>query len=73
MIYPEQLKIDVGRAVGGDFIRVTHLPTNISKTQLPPLNDKCEYFKAKLITEIENELINKGLTEYICENKKGIR
>ena len=54
MIYPEQLKIDVGRAVGGDFIRVTHLPTNISKTQLPPLNDKCEYFKAKLITEIEN-------------------
>jgi hypothetical protein len=70
MIYPEQLKIDTGRTVGGDFIRVIHLPTNITKTQAPPINNNHEFYIKKLILEIENDLIEKGLIEYISENTR---
>lgn len=66
MIYPEQLKIDTGRSVGGDFIRVTHLPTNITITQNPPLINNHDFYKNKLISEIEKVLVDRGPTEYIC-------
>src|SRR5258705_13859188 len=37
MLKPEDIEIQVGRAVGGDFMKVVHKPTGISRSQGPPL------------------------------------
>lgn len=31
---PQEIQVDVGRATGGDFIRVLHLPSRITRTAL---------------------------------------
>ncbi|MFO1004253.1 MAG: hypothetical protein U0936_28370 [Planctomycetaceae bacterium] len=31
---PEEIQVDVGRATGGDFIRVLHLPSGVARTAL---------------------------------------
>jgi hypothetical protein len=31
---PQEIQVDVGRATGGDFIRVLHLPSGITRTAL---------------------------------------
>ena len=37
MFRDEDIRIDIGRAEGGSFMRVVHVPTGISRTQMPPL------------------------------------
>ncbi|MDR3404099.1 MAG: hypothetical protein P4L99_16500 [Chthoniobacter sp.] len=64
MVKQEDIIIDIGRAVGGDFIRVTHQPTGIFRTQGPPLLEPGKA-RDKMLREIEAELIERGLTQHI--------
>ena len=67
MLRDEDIQIEIGRAVGGSFVRVVHLPTGISRAQMPPLGSgkQQQEVQARLLREIEDELRTKGLTEYI--------
>jgi hypothetical protein len=67
MLRVNDIVVHVGRAVGGDFIEIEHLPTGIKRHQLPPLGnaDTQKRIKARFLAEIEAELIAKGLTQYI--------
>lgn len=67
MLKPEDLRIDIGRAVGGDFMNITHLPTGISRGKGPPLGsgEAVRQFKRHALQEIEMELRDKGLTQYL--------
>ncbi len=70
MLKAEEIRIDVGRAraTGGDFIgdfmRVIHLPTGISRSKGPPLGRESE-FRRQALREIEAELQEKGMTQYL--------
>ena len=67
MLHDRQIEITLGKAVGGDFIRITHMPTGISRGYGPPLatGKKMYEIKKKMMKEIEEELEAKGLSEYI--------
>jgi hypothetical protein len=67
MLRVNDIVVHVGRAVGGDFMEVEHVPTGIKRHQLPPLGtvDTQKRIKAGFLAEIEAELIAKGLTQYI--------
>ena len=55
------------RAAGGSFMRIVHVPTGISRMQMPPLGDAArqQAIKDRFLQEIENELKEKGMTQYI--------
>jgi len=57
----------VGRAVGGDFMEIEHVPTGIKRHHPPPLGGPAvqKEAKARLLREIEADLVAKGLTQYI--------
>ena len=58
--------IDVGRSMGGDFLRVTHIPTGISRYHGSPLRGlNREELVRGWLNEIEAELLERGLTEHI--------
>jgi hypothetical protein len=63
MLKAEEIEIQIGRAVGGDYIRVTHLPTGISRGKGPPLGNP-EKARRGLLRELEVELLQRGLTQY---------
>jgi hypothetical protein len=69
MLKPEDVEVQVGRAVGGDFMKVVHKPTGISRSQGPPLK-KPGKAQHEMIREIERELIAQGLTQHIVLRKK---
>ena len=69
MLKPEDIEIHVGRAEGGDFMKVVHKPTGISRSQGPPLK-KPGKVQHEMIREIERELMAHGLTQYIVSRKK---
>lgn len=69
MLFVEQIRIDVGRAEGGDYMRVVHTPTGIERAYGPPLGNKFSQLKKKFLQEIEDELLEKGLTEYTWQDK----
>lgn len=69
MIIPEDIEIQVGRGVGGDFMRVLHRPTGICRGAGPPL-PKPGKAKYEMLREIETELIRKGLTQHIIADKR---
>jgi len=67
MLRDEDIRIDIGRAEGGSFMRVVHVPTGVSRTRLPPIGTGKQQHetRARLLSEIEDELRTKGLTQYI--------
>ena len=66
MLHDQHIQIDIGRADGGDFVRVTHIPTGIFRLERPLLGTgkQCHQKKQRMLEEIEEELLSKGLTEY---------
>ena len=64
MLKLEDIEIQMGRGVGGDFMWVVHKPTGIRRGQGPPL-PKPGKAKHEMLREIEAELIQKGLTQHI--------
>ena len=69
MIKSEDIEIETGRGVGGDYMRVVHKPTGISRGKGPPL-PKPGKARHEMIREIEAELIEKGLTQYLLPDRK---
>ena len=69
MIAENDLRIDTGRAEGGTFVRIVHVPTGISRVQMPPLGGgKAQrQTRARLLREIEQELRARGLLEFLLE------
>jgi hypothetical protein len=69
MIKPQDIEIQVGRAVGGDFMTVMHKPTGIRRGAGPPL-PKLGKAQHEMIREIEAELIQKGLTQHLLPDRR---
>lgn len=65
MLRDDELRIDVGRCIGGSFIRVTHVPTGLTRRKGPLDGEPSHSIKKRFLKEIEQELITKGLTQYI--------
>lgn len=67
MLKDEDIIISRGRAVGGDFMTITHLPTGICRGKGPPLGSgkAVHDFTRQARHEIEAELNSKGLTQYL--------
>ena len=67
MLREDEIRIDTGLAShGGDFIRIEHLPTGIERWDPGPLaNVDRHQLVQKWLAEIEAELKEKGLTEFI--------
>ena len=72
MLHDQHIRIDQGRAVGGDFMRITHVPTGISRLEKPPLGTGKEAHdkKQRMLNEIEEELKSRGMIEYIWNPQK---
>jgi hypothetical protein len=69
VIKPEDIEIQVGRGVGGDFMWVVHKPTGIRRGKGPPL-PKPGKAQHEMIREIEAELVEKGMTQYVLPERK---
>ena len=69
MLKPQDIEIQVGRAVGGDFMKIVHKPTGICRDKGPPL-PKLEKAQREMLREIEVELIQKGLTQHILPDRR---
>ena len=69
MLKLEDIEVQVGRAVGGDFMSVVHKPTGIRRGVGPPL-PKPGKAKHEMLREIEAELIQKGLTQHILPDRR---
>lgn len=71
MLRASDMIVRVGRAVGGDFMEIEHVPTGIKRHRTPPLGgtEVQRETKARFLREIETELIAKGLTQYIDYEK----
>lgn len=67
MLREEEIRIDTGRAGDGyDFIRFVHVPTGIQRFHPGPLRDVNRHqLIERWLQEIEEELKEKGMTEYI--------
>lgn len=69
MLKPEDIEIQIARCTGGkNSMLITHKPTGIRRGHGPPLPKpgKAQY---DMLREIEAELIQKGLTQYILPDK----
>lgn len=70
MLKTEDIEIQTGRAVGGSFLRVVHLPTGIFRDKGPPLGSRPVHaLSRELLREIEAELVERGLTQHIVSDK----
>jgi hypothetical protein len=69
LLKPQDIEIQVGRAVGGDFMKIVHKPTGICRDKGPPLL-KLEKAQREMLREIEVELIQKGLTQHILPDRR---
>ena len=71
MLRTNDIIVSVGRAVGGDFMEIEHVPSGIKRQQSPPLGtpEVQKETKARFLREIEAELVAKGLTQYIDDEK----
>jgi hypothetical protein len=67
MLREEDIRIDVGRAShGGDFMRLTHVPTGLFRLHPGPLADVNRHeLTQKWLAEIERELQEHGLSRRI--------
>ena len=71
MLYNEHIITSTGRAEGGDFMSIKHVPTGIVRICHPPLGTgKIRYDKKqKMLLEIEKEISEMGLDQYIWNKK----
>lgn len=69
---PRDVEIQTGRGAGGDFMWVIHKPTGIKRGKGPPL-PKPGNARLDLLGEIEAELVEKGLRQYILPQPIGRR
>jgi len=67
----QDIIVRAGRAVGGDFMEVEHVPTGIKRHHPPPLGGHAvqKEARARFLREIEAELAAKGLTQYVDNDK----
>lgn len=74
MLHDQHLEIARGRAVGGDFMKITHNPTGISRSYGPPLGTakNVHDIKKSLLQQIEEEIAMKGLFQYIWTREEKI-
>ncbi len=68
MLRSQDIEAQIGRTVGGDFIKAVHTPTGISRVKGPPL-PKSARAKQEMLDEIEFELIQKGLVQHILSDR----
>ena len=65
MFRQEEIEQDVGRCVGGTFLRVTHIPTGISRTKGPLGGEKVWAVRSRFLREIEQELVERELFQHV--------
>lgn len=67
MLREEDLRLDIGRAShGGDFLRLTHMPTGVSRSHPGPLRGLDQHALVQSwLGEIEAELRSKGQPQHI--------
>lgn len=72
MLPEESVQLEIGRAShGGDFLRLLHLPTGLSRHHPGPLRGiNRSKLVQSLLSEIEAELVAKGLHQYIVHDSK---
>jgi hypothetical protein len=70
MLRTGDITVSVGRAVGGDFMEIEHVPTGIKRHHPPPLGgpEVQREVRARFLREIEAEIIAKGLTQYVDDD-----
>ena len=70
MLRTGDIIVSVGRAVGGDFMEIEHVPSGIRRHHPPPLGgpEVQKVVRARFLREIETELIAKGLTQYVDDD-----
>jgi hypothetical protein len=72
MLRGEDIRMERGRAShGGDFLRLTHVPSGISRSHPGPLGagNKQHLLISSWLFEIEAELLARGLTQYIFPDR----
>ena len=67
MLRQEEIRIEIGRITGGSFIRVKHVPTGRSRFQGPLGGQLPEDVRKRLLEELEAELRDAGLTQYLID------
>jgi hypothetical protein len=61
MLRDEDIRIDVGRSIDGDFIRVVHIPSGIKRHHPGPLTDlNRNELLERWRYEIEEELLSRS-------------
>ncbi len=65
MLKEEDIRIRVGRCAGGTFLELVHVPTGISRSKGPLRGVSHDQLVSAWRTEIETELIERGLTQFI--------
>ncbi len=58
---PKDIQVDVGRTSGGDFIRVTHIPSGVARTALRKQRSEIE-----LLDEVLCVLYTKNPQDHKC-------
>lgn len=69
MLKPEHIRVDTGRCDGGSVVRVTHLPTGISRTRAPLRGSSPREVTQHFLREIEAELVDRGLADYVVSDQ----
>jgi len=65
MLRQDDVVMELGRCVSGSYIRVTHLPTGISRYKGPFDGESSQSISERFLRDIEQELIASGLLQYI--------
>jgi hypothetical protein len=66
MLRDLDIKVEVGRISGGSFVRVIHLPTGRRRMVGPIGGQPPAVVATRLRSEIEAELREVGLTQYLA-------
>ena len=71
MLPDDDIRIDIGQGSVGAFMRMVHVPTGIERMHPGPLrNVNQNVLKLQWRSEIEDELISRGLSQYIIPTTK---
>lgn len=65
MLRHEEVQVELGRCEGGSFIRVTHLPTGVTRYKEPLGGESFQSITARFLRDIEQDLIASGSLQYI--------
>jgi hypothetical protein len=70
MLREDDIRIDLGRCVGGSFLRVTHIPTGLTRSIAPVHGLRPHELIRKWLDEIEADLAQRGLGQYILPDRR---